>query len=94
MFDSLRKLALGAGAAADAFGAAVRRGGSIRHGGRARGQWEFVARDSLGVVKWRERIAFNLVVNQGLDYLLDSGLSAAAQVTTWYLFLSWSLRLV
>jgi hypothetical protein len=49
-----------------------------------KGRWEFVARDANGVEKWRDTID-NIVVNAGLDYLLDAGLSAGTPVTTWYL---------
>ena len=49
-----------------------------------KGRWEFVARDANGVEKWRDSID-NIVVNAGLDYLLDAGLSAGSAITTWYL---------
>lgn len=36
-----------------------------------------------GRLKWEE-VAKNIVVNAGLDYLLDAGLSGATPSTTWY----------
>lgn len=49
-----------------------------------KGRWEFVCRGPDGVEKWRDTID-NIVVNAGLDYLLDAGLSGGSAVTTWYL---------
>lgn len=51
---------------------------------RAQGSWQITCRDEHGNVKWRDEIT-NLVVNEGLDYLLNTGLSGGAQITTWYL---------
>ena len=51
------------------------------------GHWTFTARDPQGNIKWQEEIK-NIVVNAGLDYLLDIGLSGGAQITTWYLGLT------
>ena len=42
------------------------------------------ARDRDGNVKWVEE-GTNLVVNQGLDHLLDVTLSNATQLSTWYI---------
>lgn len=53
---------------------------------RARGIVTVVCRDAEGREKWRERV-HNLVVNAGLDYLIDAGLNAAAQVTAWFISL-------
>ena len=39
-----------------------------------KGRWEFICRDANGVEKWRDTID-NIVVNAGLNYLLDAGLS-------------------
>ena len=49
-----------------------------------KGRWEFVCRDANGAEKWRDTID-NIVVNAGLNYLLDAGLSGGTQITTWYL---------
>lgn len=37
---------------------------------------------------WEENNLHNLVVNVGLDYLLDVALSGATQITTWYIGLT------
>lgn len=49
-----------------------------------KGRWEFVCRDRHGNVKWTDTID-NLVVNVGLDHLLDVALSGATQITSWYI---------
>jgi len=51
-----------------------------------KGHWEFTCRDKHGNVKWKDTID-NIVVNAGLNYLLDAGLSGGSQITTWYLSL-------
>lgn len=64
-----------------------------------KGLWEFICHDANGVEKWRDTIgpleafpgdpfAGNIVVNAGLDYLLDAGLHGGSQITTWYLGLT------
>lgn len=50
------------------------------------GHWEVVCRDKDGNEKWRDTIK-NIVVNAGLNYLLDAGISAATQITSWFLLL-------
>lgn len=52
-----------------------------------KGRWEFICRDKDGVEKWRDTID-NIVVNAGLDYLLDAGLSGGTPITSWYLGLT------
>lgn len=52
-----------------------------------KGRWEFICRDANGVEKWRDTID-NIVVNAGLDYLLDAGLSGGTPITAWYLGLT------
>jgi len=47
------------------------------------GYWEIVCRRPDGTVKWTERVK-NLVVNEGLDAILDIMFHAATQITTWY----------
>lgn len=47
-------------------------------------RWDIVCRDKHGNVKWRDHID-NIVVNAGLDYLLDAGLSGGTPVTSWYI---------
>lgn len=63
-------------------------GNSSRAGGldsvmKARGFWRAECRRPDGSVKWSEEWE-NLVVNAGLNYLLDAGLSGGTPVTTWY----------
>lgn len=50
------------------------------------GRWHFTARDVEGNIKWEDDI-FNIVVDQGLNYLLDAGLANGTQITAWYLAL-------
>lgn len=54
-----------------------------------RGDWRIVAKDPQGNVLRDERFS-NLVVDTGLDYLLDAGLSGAAQISPWYVGLTGS----
>lgn len=49
-----------------------------------KGSWEFTCRDKHGNVKWKDTID-NIVVNAGLNHILDVVLSAATQVTSWYI---------
>lgn len=56
-----------------------------RHAGRVlRTFGDIIARPAL---RWHDRIE-NIVVNAGLNYLLDTGLSAGVAITTWYLLLT------
>lgn len=52
-----------------------------------RGHWEVECRDKDGNLKWRDSID-NIVVNAGLNHLLDVALSGATQVTSWFLGLT------
>lgn len=65
------------------FGASLRRGAPLAEGARVKGQWDIVCRAPDGSVKWRESYQ-NVVTDEGQDYLLDVGLTGAAQSTTWY----------
>lgn len=47
------------------------------------GHWDVVCRDKDGVEKWRDTIE-NIVVNEGLNYILDAGLSAGTPDTSWF----------
>jgi hypothetical protein len=51
------------------------------------GHWDVVCRDKHGVEKWRDTIE-NIVVNEGLNHLLDVTLSGATQDTTWFVGLT------
>lgn len=56
-------------------------------GVRAAGLWKAVCRDPLGRVKWQDEF-HNIVVNQGLDHILDVVLSAGTQITSWFIGLT------
>lgn len=51
------------------------------------GRFELICRDKEGKIKWVDYID-NLVVNQGLQHILDAVFSGASQVATWYLGLT------
>src|SRR5688572_15093092 len=51
------------------------------------GSWDVECRDKHGNLKWRDTIK-NIVVNQGLNDLLDVTLSGATQDTTWFVGLT------
>lgn len=55
----------------------------LREGARPKGHWTVRCLSPEGEVKW-ETEWDNLVVNEGLDYLLDVGLSGGTQTSTWY----------
>lgn len=69
------------------FGASAKLGGGLEGGVGVRGRWEVVCRDKDGNIKWTDHID-NLVTNEGLNYLLDAGLSAGTQVTSWFVGLT------
>lgn len=77
----------GKGKAADAYGAAVLRGSGLAGRGRVKGRYEFECRDASGRLKWRDTIE-NIVVNTGLDYLLDVALSGGSQLSSWFVGLT------
>ena len=52
-----------------------------------KGKYTITCFDSEGNVKW-EDTAENLVVNEGLEHILDVSLSGATQITTWYIGLT------
>lgn len=47
------------------------------------GVFEFICRDKLGNFKWRNT-AKNLVVNEGLNHVLNVQFHGTTQITTWY----------
>lgn len=47
-------------------------------------RWEIVCRDKYGREKWRDTID-NIVVNAGLNYILDAGLSGGSPITSWFI---------
>lgn len=74
-------------AAGDAAGAGVRAPNGLLAGVAIRGRWDIIIRDPEGNVI-REEVIENLVVDEGLNHLLDSTLAAATQITTWYIGLT------
>jgi len=60
-----------------------RRRDPVHEGARVKGVWEIECRGPDGRLKWRERID-NLVVNEGLDELLNATLAGQGDTTTWY----------
>lgn len=52
-----------------------------------KGRWEVVCRDRHGNVKWTDVIE-NLVVDAGVNYILDAGLSGGAAITSWFVGLT------
>lgn len=75
-----------AGASDHAASAAIRKA-LLADGLRVAGMFEIVCRDKHGREKWRDT-AKNLVVNAGLNYLLDAGLSGGTPITSWFLGLT------
>ena len=61
---------------------------SYSDGALVKGIWRVVCRDPSGIVKWDTGVYFNIVVNVGLDYLLDAGLSGGTPITSWFVGLT------
>lgn len=59
----------------------------LLHAAMFGGHWDVECRDKDGNLKWRDTIE-NIVVNQGLNDLLDVMLSGATQDTTWFVGLT------
>jgi len=70
----------------DSFGAGVFRGGGFKGPARVRGRWKAECYGPDGRLKWREDFE-NIVVNEGLNHLLDSALAGQTQITNWYVAL-------
>lgn len=68
-------------------GGAVRRASGVDQEGVFAGHWRVTCRDKNGNIKWEDTIE-NIVVNAGLNHLLDVTLSAATQVTSWFVGLT------
>jgi hypothetical protein len=49
----------------------------------ARGFWSVTCYDKQGNLKWTDNFE-NLVLNEGLDYLLDVGFHGGSQINPWY----------
>lgn len=67
----------------DAFGASVKRHQGTVERCLALGCWQVECFSPDGELKWREEFT-NLVVNEGLDELLNATLANQTQHTTWY----------
>lgn len=67
----------------DLYRAAVRRGSQSSERAKLKGHWCVTCRRPDGSVRWTEEYD-NLVTNEGLDYLLDVGLSGGSQNANWY----------
>lgn len=76
-----------AAASGDTLGAVARRGAGLKGSARVKGEWLITCRDKDGKIKWTDEWE-NIVVNAGLDYLLDVGLSGAAATTAWFVGLT------
>lgn len=63
---------------------AVQRKKSSFNGARAQGIFTVTCYDKDGNLKWEEKVP-NLVVNEGLQYMNETGLGNGTQITTWYL---------
>lgn len=71
----------------DQMGARAQANKSLLEAAMFGGKWNVVCRDKHGNVKWEDTIE-NIVVNQGLNHLLDVTLSGATQDTTWFVGLT------
>lgn len=69
-----------------AIGADVARRALMNQRAGLKNSWLFIARDKNGREKWRDTID-NLVVNAGLNYILDAGLSGGTPITSWFIML-------
>jgi hypothetical protein len=67
----------------DLYRAAVRRGSQSSERATLRGRYAVTCRRRDGSIRWRDIIK-NIVTNEGLDYLLDAGLSGGSQQANWY----------
>jgi len=73
----------------DSFGPVALRGGGLVSEARIRGRWKAECYDANGKLKWVEEFE-NIVVNEGLNHLLDSTLAGQTQITSWYVGLKGS----
>lgn len=65
------------------FGSSAHRRSGLNGQSAIKGRWKITCRRSDGTVKWEDVIE-NIVVNAGLNYLLDAGLSAGTAITSWH----------
>lgn len=71
----------------DKIGATAKCGGGLDGGAKIKGEWRITCRGKDGKVRWTDAWD-NIVVNEGLDYLLDAGLSGATPTTAWFVGLT------
>ena len=64
--------------------AMISRLGSMRGNIRLAGRYDCILLGPDGETKWKDHID-NIVVNEGLNYLLDTGLSLATAIDPWYI---------
>jgi hypothetical protein len=76
-------ITLGKGKAGSLFNAIQRSRLGINARALAGGRWQAVCRSADGAIRWVE-LWKNIVVNEGLDQLLDSTLAGTAADTTWF----------
>ena len=67
----------------DSFGAGILRGSGFGSKAHIRGRWRVECFGSDGKLKWAEDFE-NIVVNEGLNHLLDSSLAGQTQITSWF----------
>jgi len=67
----------------DSFGAGVLRRGDVGSQANVRGRWRAECYAPNGELKWTEEFE-NIVVNEGLNHLLDSSLAGQTQITSWF----------
>lgn len=56
----------------------------VRHKAKIRGRWDVRCVRPDGSVAWEDRIE-NMVVNEGLNYVLSAALAAGTPITAWYI---------
>lgn len=66
------------------FGAEIKKHEGMVQGARVAGRWHVRCKDPEGKIKWEEEYS-NIVVNEGLDDLLDTALNGATQNSTWFI---------
>lgn len=65
------------------FSAALRRALGVSERARAHGRYRVVCRRADGSIRWEEEFS-NIIVNEGLDYLLSAGLADGTKQASWY----------
>ena len=76
-------MSIGACKTEDIFYSSVNRKSELGNRAKIKGQWGFKCFDPQGDLKWEDKIE-NLVVNEGLDILLDCTLASGTQYLGWF----------